>query len=70
MSIPWTIALAGALLSGWIDGSNAATLWAVPVILLLGAAIGLLNGAGIVFFGLPPIVMTLAMNGILQGAAL
>lgn len=70
LSIPWTIALSGALLSGWINGSNDAALWAVPLILLLGAAIGLLNGAGIVSFGLPPIVMTLAMNGILQGVAL
>ncbi len=70
LSIPWTIALSGALLCGWVDGSNATTAWAVPVILLLGALIGFFNGAGIVAFGLPPIVMTLAMNGILQGAAL
>lgn len=70
LSIPWTIALSGALLSGWINGSNDATLWVVPLILLLGAFIGLLNGAGIVSFGLPPIVMTLAMNGVLQGVAL
>jgi ribose transport system permease protein len=32
--------------------------------------IGALNGFGIVVFGMPPIVVTLAMNGILQGAAL
>ena len=34
------------------------------------ALIGLVNGVGIVVLGLSPIVMTLAMNGILQGAAL
>ncbi len=34
------------------------------------ALIGLLNGFGIVFLGLSPIVMTLATNGLLQGAAL
>jgi ribose transport system permease protein len=70
LSIPWTIALCGALLCGWVNGLNDVTAWAVPAILLLGALVGFVNGCGIVFFGLPPIVMTLAMNGILQGAAL
>jgi len=45
-------------------------LWAIPLGLALGTGLGALNGAGIVLLGLPPIVMTLAMNGILQGAAL
>ena len=34
------------------------------------ALIGFVNGVGIVCLGLSPIVMTLAMNGILQGVAL
>jgi ribose transport system permease protein len=38
--------------------------------MLIGALIGLANGAGIVLLGVSPIVMTLAMNGILQGASL
>jgi len=45
-------------------------LWAVPLILVLGAAIGVVNGFGVVGLGLPPIVITLATNGILQGIAL
>ena len=45
-------------------------IWVVPLGLALGAALGTVNGLGIVLLGLPPIVMTLAMNGILQGAAL
>ena len=32
--------------------------------------IGFVNGVGVVLLGVSPIVMTLAMNGILQGAAL
>ena len=39
-------------------------------VLGVGALIGLVNGLGIVALGLSPIVMTLAMNGILQGIAL
>ena len=45
-------------------------IYAVPAALGPGALIGLANGLGIVALGLSPIVMTLAMNGILQGAAL
>jgi ribose transport system permease protein len=45
-------------------------LWAIPLGLLIGLAIGAVNGIGVVVLGLPPIVITLATNGILQGLAL
>ena len=70
LSIPWTIGLAGILVAGLAQGSADAAIWTVPLVLLIGAAIGVVNGAGVVLFGLPPIVVTLGMNGILQGAAL
>ena len=70
LSVPWTIGFCGILAAGLIQGSNVATIWAVPLALVVGTLIGLLNGTGVAAFGLPPIVVTLAMNGILQGAAL
>jgi len=70
LSVPWVIGFCGILAAGLISGSNIATLWVVPLVLVLGALIGVVNGLGIVVLGLPPIVITLAMNGILQGAAL
>ncbi len=70
LSLPWVIALSGILVSSLSAGSNEALLVAVPLALAAGCAVGLLNGAGIVFLGLSPFVMTLAMNGLLQGAAL
>ncbi len=70
LSIPWMITLAGVLLGGMSGGSNAALLWTAPAVLLIAAAVGLANAAGIVVLGINPIVMTLAMNGILQAAAL
>jgi ribose transport system permease protein len=70
LSVPWVIGFCGILAAGQISGSNAASLWVVPMVLVLGALIGAVNGLGIVVLGLPPIVITLAMNGILQGAAL
>lgn len=70
LSVPFTITLAGVVLTGVTNGSNVAGLWAVPGVLALGALIGFLNGVGVSVFRISPLIMTLAMNGILQGAAL
>jgi ribose transport system permease protein len=70
LSVPWTIGLCGILLAGMVKGSDVALIYALPLVLFIGCLIGLVNGLGIVFLGLSPIVMTLATNGILQGMAL
>jgi ribose transport system permease protein len=70
LSVPWTIGFCGILAAGLIQGSNATTIWAVPLALGVGALIGFANGFGVAMLGLPPIVVTLATNGMLQGAAL
>lgn len=70
LSVPWTIGLCGILLAGMVKGSDVALIYALPAVIALSCLIGLLNGAGIVYLGLSPIVMTLATNGLLQGFAL
>lgn len=70
LSVPWTIGLCGVLLGTLVRGSDELALIMVPAVLAVGALVGLFNGFGIVTFGLPPIVVTLAANGILQGIAL
>ena len=70
LSVPWTIGLCAIVLTTIAPGDNAAAIWAVPLVLLLGSFIGLINGVGASFFGLPPIVCTLATNAILQSVAL
>lgn len=70
LSLPWTIALSGILLAGITNGADVPAIWAIPGVLILGALIGLFNGMGVVLLGLPPIVVTLATNGILEGLAL
>jgi len=70
LSIPWMITTAGVLISGMSEGSDQALVWTIPTVLLIAAAVGATNGIGIVILGINPIVMTLAMNGILQAAAL
>jgi ribose transport system permease protein len=70
LSLPWSIALCGILLAGMVKGSDTALIYALPTVLAIGCLIGLVNGIGVVFLGLSPIVTTLATNGMLQGAAL
>ena len=70
LSVPWTVGLCGILLAGIVQGSDAALVYALPVVIAIAALIGLINGLGIVVLGLSPIVMTLATNGLLQGFAL
>jgi ribose transport system permease protein len=70
LSLPWTIAFCGIVTAGLMKGSDTAMIYAVPFALAIGTGVGFLNGLGIVALGISPIVMTLAMNGILQGAAL
>lgn len=70
LSIPWTIGLSGILVAGIVQGADGALIYAIPIVLIVAAIIGFFNGLGIVALGLSPIVVTLAMNGLLQGVAL
>jgi ribose transport system permease protein len=70
LSVPWTITFPAILVTTFANGVDAPSAWAVPLALAAGLGIGLLNGAAIVLFGLSPIIVTLAMNGVLEGAAL
>ncbi|WP_421415371.1 ABC transporter permease [Agrobacterium tumefaciens] len=70
LSVPWMIGLCGVLLAGAVQGSDMALIYAVPMVILMAAVFGFLNGFGVVVLGLSPILVTLAMNGILQGIAL
>ena len=70
LSVPWTLNAAAMLVTALTRSDDAALVWAVPLILLGGAAVGAINGAGIARLGIPPIVMTLSMNVVLQGLLL
>lgn len=68
LSIPWTMTMGGVLLTAWSGRSAGSGLLAFVAVLLLGALAGLVNGLGIVALRIPPVVMTLALNAILEGA--
>ena len=63
LSVPWTIGFCGILLAGLVQGSDAALLYALPIVLALACFIGFIDGVEVVTLGLSPIVVTLAMNG-------
>ena len=70
LSIPWVMTSAAILMSQLAGGSNEALIWVIPVTLAFGGCVGAINGAGVSLLGVSPIVMTLAMNEVLQGGAL
>lgn len=66
-----TVATLGAILaSRTMSGSDAMLVPGVLLALTVAAAIGLVNGLGIVFLKIPPFVMTLGMLGVVGGLIL
>jgi ribose transport system permease protein len=70
LSVAWTITLPAIVVTSYANGSDAAAIWAIPLALALGALIGLLNGVLVIGFRLSPIIATLAVGSMLEGAAL
>ena len=67
LSVGGVVSIAAVVAGNVMDGSNAAILPAVVVTLFVGGFIGLINGIGVTFIKIPPLVMTLGMLGVLQG---
>lgn len=70
LSIPWVLNAAALILTFCCASSDAPLIWVVPLVLAAGALAGLINGVGIAILRVPPIVMTLATNIIIQGLVL
>ena len=65
LSIPWVLNSTAVLVTLASNGLDAPLIWAAA-----GAIVGALNGTGIAWFRIPPIIMTLSVNTILQGLLL
>jgi ribose transport system permease protein len=70
LSIPWTLNGAAILLTKFANGHDGPLVWVIPLLLGMGALVGLINGFGVALLGISPIIMTLGMNVILSGALL
>ena len=70
LSVAWAITFPAIVVTTYCFGENGPAYWAVPLALAIGLLIGFLNGVVIVLFSLSPIIVTLAMAGILEGVSL
>lgn len=70
LSVGAVVTLAAIVVYRFSDGQNALILPVLGLALAVGAGVGLLNGLGIAFIGIPPLIMTLAMAGVVEGLVL
>jgi ribose transport system permease protein len=70
LSVPWMLNGAAVLLAVVGAGSDARAAWAIPLVLAVGLAFGAVSGLGVAYLSVPAVVMTLGMNGALQGLTL
>lgn len=70
LSVPWIMNSAAILVTALAHGQDWPLVWIVPLILVVGCAVGVINGVGIALLRVPPIVMTMSVNVIAQGLLL
>jgi ribose transport system permease protein len=70
LSIPNVITLSAFLSAGIASGSNLRALYAMPVVLVIGAFIGLVNAFAVLFLRIAPIIATLGTGYIVTTAIL
>ena len=70
LSVPWVLNGAAILLVTSSLGHDDRAVPAVLLTLALGLATGLVNGIGVAYLAVPAVVMTLGMNGIMEGLTL
>ncbi len=70
LSVGAMISLTSNFTSGWIDGDPNMVLPVVVGVIVLGAAIGAVNGALSHYLRVHPLIVTLGMAAILQGSTL
>jgi ribose transport system permease protein len=70
LSVPWVLNSAAILVTALAHGQNLPLIWIIPLILVGGCVVGVINGVGIAILRVPPIVMTMSVNVIAQGLLL
>jgi len=68
LSVGATGSLGGIVGAALLHGHDSAVLPVALLMALAGGAVGAVNGLGIALFGVPPLVMTLAVASIVNGA--
>jgi len=61
LSIPWTLT-AAAMTATAVGGA-----WAIPIGLMVGLAVGAVNGLGVAYLRVPSMIFTLGVNAVMRG---
>ncbi len=70
LSVPWVLNAGAIVLIAESGGSSGKLAIGIVLALVLGLACGIVNGLGVALLGVPAVVMTLGMNGIVEGLSL
>lgn len=65
LSVPWLMAFGGIELSR-LAGAGVPAGLGIAIVIAVGVAVGIVNGIGVTWLGVAPIVMTLAVGGLIQ----
>jgi ribose transport system permease protein len=69
LSVGAVLSAADVLTVQWTGGGEATVLVVIGIV-LLGTLVGILNGSGVAFLGINPLVMTLGMTAVVSSAVL
>lgn len=67
LSVPWVVTTGAMMACAATSFGTAGVILAIPVGILCGAALGLLNGIGVAYLRIPSMIITLAVNAVAQG---
>ena len=67
LSLPWTMNMGAVLIAYFPHSGALESIGGLAATLGCGLAVGLVNGLGVAVVGISPIIMTLGMNGLVEG---
>jgi ribose transport system permease protein len=70
LSVGAVVTLSAIIVYRVVNGEDGRVIPAIALALGVGALVGLMNGIGVTVLGIPPLVMTLGMTGIVEGLIL
>jgi ribose transport system permease protein len=70
LSVGSVLSLGVVVASSFLQGKDANIVTAILAAIAAGFAIGMVNGLGISYIGIPPLIMTLAMASVVEGLSL
>lgn len=70
LSVPGMVSLSAVIVTKYADGQDSRIPMALLVVAAVALAVGAVNGIAVTWFGISPIVATLAMNSLLIGMLL